>query len=321
MWPIGKTLAIWSVIGRCAAPREPGPRRRRRRREVQRPAQQVHLAGAERGPPAAVECDDQPAVAVDAAGDAASLRLRRLAARAAARRSAAPERIALPPRPRASSPAARPAVVERRQQRGEQRLGLLALAVRASPRCRAAPGAARRGRRRRSARCPVPPSPAEAARLDQDPGQLRELLAAREHDVVRPLDERRPRSSEPGAASTASQTATAAASGSSRGAGRSTSEASSELPGGADQRRPWRPRPAVCSEAVTSDPCGAPAAASSRARSLVESVRRRCRRGRPSGGRLGPARRRASLSRGAHRGRPGARRGARPRADRPPSRG
>ena len=39
-------------------------------------------------------------------------------------------------------------------------------------------------------------------------------------------------------------------------------------------RRPWRPRPADCSLAVTSVPCGAPAPASSRARSLVESIRR-----------------------------------------------
>ncbi len=43
--------------------------------------------------------------------------------------------------------------------------------------------------------------------------------------------------------------------------------------------RPWRPWPAVCSAAVTSVPCGAPAAASALARSLVESVRRRCSRG------------------------------------------
>ncbi len=81
-----------------------------------------------------------------------------------------------------------------------------------------------------------------------------------------------------------SQTASAASSGSSGGGERSTSDISSALPAGADQRRPWRPRPAVCSAAVTSVPCGAPASASSRARSLVESVRRRCTRGRPSVG-------------------------------------
>ena len=61
-----------------------------------------------------------------------------------------------------------------------------------------------------------------------------------------------------------------------------TSDISSALPGGARHVRPWRPRPADCSAAVTSVPCGAPAAASSRARSFVEAVVRRCRRGRPS---------------------------------------
>ena len=35
--------------------------------------------------------------------------------------------------------------------------------------------------------------------------------------------------------------------------------AEERLPGGAVQVRPWRPRPAVCSAAVTSVPCGAPA--------------------------------------------------------------
>ncbi len=69
---------------------------------------------------------------------------------------------------------------------------------------------------------------------------------------------------------------------------RSTSDISSELPAGAVQRRPWRPRPAVCSSAVTSVPWGAPAIASARARSLVESVRRSA----PAGSR--------ARSRGAH---------------------
>ena len=57
---------------------------------------------------------------------------------------------------------------------------------------------------------------------------------------------------------------------------------SSARPGGALHVRPWRPRPARCSPAVTSVPCGAPAIASARARSLVESVARRCSRGAPS---------------------------------------
>ena len=65
-----------------------------------------------------------------------------------------------------------------------------------------------------------------------------------------------------------------AASGSSRGGSRITIEHSSARPAGALQVRPWRPRPADCSAAVTSVPCGAPRVASSRARALVESVRR-----------------------------------------------
>ena len=78
-------------------------------------------------------------------------------------------------------------------------------------------------------------------------------LAAVEPDVVGPLDPRI-------APGSASQTATAAASGSSLGSSsRSTSDISRALPGGAVQARPWRPRPAVCSSAVTSVPCGAPA--------------------------------------------------------------
>ena len=86
--------------------------------------------------------------------------------------------------------------------------------------------------------------------------------------------------------STASQTATAAASGSSAScasSSRTTSDMSTALPAGAVHERPWRPRPALCSEAVTSVPCGAPAAARSLARALVESVSRAWARGRPSG--------------------------------------
>ncbi len=46
--------------------------------------------------------------------------------------------------------------------------------------------------------------------------------------------------------------------------------------GGAVHARPWRPRPAVCSSAVTSVPWGAPASASAFARALVESSTRSC---------------------------------------------
>ena len=90
------------------------------------------------------------------------------------------------------------------------------------------------------------------------------------------------RSGPPMTASTVSATATPVASGSSRGGSRMTTEQSSARPAGATHTRPCRPRPAVCSAAVTTVPWGAPAAASSRARTFVESIRRKCRRGDPS---------------------------------------
>ena len=79
-----------------------------------------------------------------------------------------------------------------------------------------------------------------------------------------------------------SATARPAASGSSAGGSRSTSESRSARPGGADHVRPWRPRPACCSPAVTSVPCGAPACAS-----VAGAVvgRRRWRAGAAAGGR------------------------------------
>ena len=92
--------------------------------------------------------------------------------------------------------------------------------------------------------------------------------------VVGPLD--------PRASPQTRATATPAASGSRSGGSRRTRLISSAVPGGADQVRPWRPRPADCSAAVTSVPCGAPACASARARSLVDAVARRCRCGVPS---------------------------------------
>ncbi len=82
--------------------------------------------------------------------------------------------------------------------------------------------------------------------------------------------------------STTSATATPATSGSNRGGSRTTIEHSSARPAGADQVLPWRPRPADCSAAVTSVPCGAPRPANSRARAFVESVSRKCARGLPS---------------------------------------
>ena len=65
------------------------------------------------------------------------------------------------------------------------------------------------------------------------------------------------------AAATVSQTA-------SRGSGgRSTTDSSSELPGGATQARPSRPRPSVCSSVTTVAPSGTPEAASSAALTMV----------------------------------------------------
>ena len=96
--------------------------------------------------------------------------------------------------------------------------------------------------------------------LDEDP---RELAAVEQH-VVGPLDAgRRPGEvgdREPGAQ------------GEQRVCSRRRSEHRSAWPCGAVHVRPCRPRPAVCSPAVTSVPCGAPAAASARARSLVEPI-------------------------------------------------
>jgi len=77
----------------------------------------------------------------------------------------------------------------------------------------------------------------------------------------------------PPAAAT-SATARAPTIGTSGGQSRRTMDMSSARPAGALHVRPWRPRPARCSPAVTSVPCGAPAAASARATVLVESVTR-----------------------------------------------
>ena len=65
------------------------------------------------------------------------------------------------------------------------------------------------------------------------------------------------------AAATVSQTASLGS------GGRSTSDSSSELPGGATQARPSRPRPSVCSSVTTVAPSGTPEAASSAALTMV----------------------------------------------------
>ena len=53
---------------------------------------------------------------------------------------------------------------------------------------------------------------------------------------------------------------------------RSTTEQYSPASGAENQRRPCRPRPAVCMPATTVVPSAAPAAASSRARSFVDDT-------------------------------------------------
>ena len=88
-----------------------------------------------------------------------------------------------------------------------------------------------------------------------------------------------------------------------RGGRRMSTEHSSARPAGALQVLPWRPRPANCSLAVTTVPCGAPPTASARARSLVESVTRKWTRGVPitaPGPR--PCRRSRARADGPHRG-------------------
>ena len=57
------------------------------------------------------------------------------------------------------------------------------------------------------------------------------------------------------------------------GSGRSTRLKARAEPGGVNQRRFNRPRPAVCSSATTSDRSGAPASAQRAASSLVEPIR------------------------------------------------
>ena len=66
--------------------------------------------------------------------------------------------------------------------------------------------------------------------------------------------------------------------------GRKSTENSRLSPGAASQALPRRPRPAVCSSATNSEPCGAPERAASRALSLVEPVTGSYISGRPSVG-------------------------------------
>ena len=79
--------------------------------------------------------------------------------------------------------------------------------------------------------------------LDEDPGHL----APRDEHVVEP----RSRAGDPPVSSTTSDTATPAARGSNRGGSRTITEQRIDRPAGALHVRPWRPRPADCSLAVT----------------------------------------------------------------------
>ena len=124
------------------------------------------------------------------------------------------------------------------------------------------------------------------AALGQDAGDL----APVDEDVVGPLDHA-PRAGDLGDR----EARGAAAAGSAGRAGRA--RAAAPAPGGADHVRPWRPRPAVCSPAVTSVPCGAPAARERPGAVVRRVVARRCSRGRPSAvtpGGCGPRRRASS---------------------------
>ena len=125
---------------------------------------------------------------------------------------------------------------------------------------------------------PITAQPSCGLGLDQDAGQL----AAVDPDVVGPLDRaldaRAPAPRPPRRRRAARR---AAAAGGARRAGAGSPSRAAPCRRGAVQVRPWRPRPAVCSAAVTTVPCGAPASASSRARVLVESVTRKWRWGVP----------------------------------------
>ena len=113
---------------------------------------------------------------------------------------------------------------------------------------------------------PIPSTaqPSCGRALDQDPGDL----AAARPDVVRPLDRaRRPAT----ASAHAPRPPRAAAA--RRELAQHHRHQRRAARGGAVHARPWRPRPAVCSSAVTSVPCGAPASGelASRARSSSPS--------------------------------------------------
>ena len=108
------------------------------------------------------------------------------------------------------------------------------------------------------------------ATLHEDARQL----AAVDPDVVRPLDRgSAPARAPPRPRRPPRRPRAAAPRGAPRGRA-TTSDINTADPGGAVHERPWRPRPALCSAAVTSVPCGAPAPASALARALVESISR-----------------------------------------------
>ena len=261
------------------------------------------LAGSRGGADAGSTC---------AAADAPRRRRARRAWRRGARRAAGRRRRSHPRRPRRVPSARRVRAARRapgrprapsaaaarggpRARAGGRRAAARSPPVggRASPRGRAARRAGRA--RGRATLIPIPSTAQLLLRvaLGEDAGDL----ATVEQDVVGPLD-RRSRSDDAGDGDGAGERQQHP------GQSRSTRDISSARPGGALHVRPWRPRPARCSPAVTSVPCGAPAAASARAMSLVESVTRWWRRGRPSDA-LMPARS-GSRRRAAGRARPSA---------------
>ena len=148
--------------------------------------------------------------------------------------------------------------LERREQLGQRRFGAGGPACGAR-RARSA-GSAARSTATLSADAEHRPALVRPG-LDEDARQL----AAVEQHVVGPLDAR-------GAAGEVGDREAGAQRQQRRPGRAGRARAAAPGPAGADQVRPWRPRPAVCSPAVTSVPCGAPAAASSRARSLVDPV-------------------------------------------------
>ena len=274
---------------------------------------QVHLAGVERRVPAVRERHDQAPVAVDPVGAARARRSTRSRGRAARRARATPRAsLRRSAQARCERPAAARASARAPGSSSRRASGLASPS--APPAGVAVPGrssaAAPRGARPRSAPMPSTAQPSCGRALDEDPGELRQRAAGvGDDDVVGPLDQR-------ARSPATSHTATAAISGSSA---RRRAQHQRHQQRAARRRRParpWRPRPAVCSAAVTSVPCGAPGDRQL-ARALVGRVGAAQVHARAAERAPRAARGAAALTPGARR----ARRRGRRRAARRPSRG